>query len=109
LGRVGFFPHEEFIRIIWVELISDELSELAKNIHAVISPYIRLEERSFVSHITIAHAKRIFDKQKLIKAVADIVVNPVCFQVDEFTLKKSELTDRGSFYYDVQHYALQPL
>lgn len=105
-GNLGVLPSKKDIRILWIGFIADVLTELVKQIETVLEPIIQLEERPFLSHVTLARVKRVYDKYSLMKALSEIDIPSVCYKVTEFVLKKSELTNKGSIYYDIEHYSL---
>jgi len=97
IGKTGFFNNEKYIRIIWVELISDKLNELQKQIDKATSEISR-DSKKFDSHITTARVKSIINKQALIKEVKRIQFKNLDFEVKEFVLIKSELFSDGPKY-----------
>jgi len=106
LGALGVLPNEKYIRIVWIDFIADALNTLVQSIEDVLRPIIQLEERPFLSHITLARVKRVYDKNALVQNLSGMQIPKVCCKVSEFVLKKSELTDKGSIYYDVERYFL---
>lgn len=103
LGELGIF-NENFIRIIWIKL--DNCGELQKEIDEKLSGLFSREER-FMSHLTIARVNEIKDKKKLIDKLGRINYKKKKFQVSEFKLKKSTLTQGGPIYEDLEGYLLK--
>lgn len=106
LGGLGVFPNQKNIRIIWVDFNALELLELVQQIKNILKPLVTLEEREFVSHITLARVKKVHNIHALVQYLSDMPLLDAQCKVTEFSLKKSELTSKGSIYYDVEHYLL---
>lgn len=106
LGRVGIFPSESFVRVIWVSL---EPSEILKKLHDEI--FIKIKDagnfdKKFESHITLARVKFVKDKTEFIKKLNSIKINPSEFKVNSFSIKKSTLTEKGPVYEDIINFEL---
>ena len=97
LGEVGIFS-ESFVRIVWLKL--ENCDELQKEIDSALADLFKKEER-FMSHLTIARVKFIQDKKDFIEKLKKIEVKPVEFEVNNFLLKKSTLTEKGPIYEDL--------
>jgi RNA 2',3'-cyclic 3'-phosphodiesterase len=97
LGKIGFFPNDDFIRVIWVSLESDKIKEL----HNKIKGLLNIKEDKFESHITIARIKNIKNKEEYIKKVKEISIKPIEFKVSSFSFKKSTLTEKGPIYENI--------
>ena len=67
ISNIGFFDNEKSIKVIWVDLISNEINNLYKEISKKI-PEIK-EDKEFTSHITIARVKSVHNQQALINEV----------------------------------------
>lgn len=104
LGGAGVFS-EEFARIIWVKL-EGKVIELQKEIDNALKELFKPEFR-FMSHLTIARVKNVKDKRKLLDYLESVKINKMEFPVSEFVLKKSELTEKGPIYTDIERYELQ--
>jgi len=94
IGKTGFFNDEKHIKIIWVELISNELNELQKQIDKATFE-IKRDSKKFDSHITTVRVKSIIDKPLLIKEVKRIHFKNLDFEIKDFFLMKSELFSEG--------------
>lgn len=105
LGKAGIFS-PDFIRIAWVEFLGKEVFELQKQIDERLSDLFDKEIR-FMSHITIARVKQVEDKRKLLDYLESVKIKKIEFPVFEFVLKKSELTEKGPIYTDIERYKLQ--
>ena len=106
LGKIGVFPSESFIRVVWVGL---EPAEMLKNLHNKIFNQIKNIgniDKKFESHITLARAKLINDKISFIKKLTLLNINPAEFTVNSFSLKKSTLTEKGPVYEEIAKFNL---
>jgi len=99
LGKIGVFS-KKFIRIIWIELLGKGVFELQKQIDEKLADLFDKESR-FISHITIARVKRVYDKKGFLEYLESIRIPELGFNVDEFHLKKSELFETGPIYDDI--------
>jgi len=97
VGKIGFFSDGNKIKIIWIDLISNKISELQRKIEEAILE-IPKDYKKFNSHITIARVKSVRDKQRLVEEFEKIYFKKLNFEVKEFVLMKSELTKRGRRY-----------
>ena len=107
LGKIGIFPSESFIRVVWVSM---EPSQTIKQLHDEIFEKIKnigKFDKRFESHITIARVKYIQDKENFIKKLKQISINPIKFSVNEFAIKKSSLTRQGPIYEDIIKFELK--
>ncbi|UZE93755.1 MAG: RNA 2',3'-cyclic phosphodiesterase [Candidatus Pacearchaeota archaeon] len=103
LNSFGIFPSLNFIRVVWVDVLpKEQLIELEKKIDDVISEKLGFRRnRNFETHITLARAKYIGDKQKFVEGLKNITVSPIEFEIKNFSLKKSTLTREGPIYEDI--------
>ncbi len=106
LDYVDFFASGTHIKIIYLNILCAELSLLAQEIDNVLQDMFVIEERDFVSHVTLARVKNVYDQEACIQMLKDIQVEPITFSIDSFILKKSELTPEGPIYSDVNVYEL---
>jgi 2'-5' RNA ligase len=100
-SSVGFFPSEQYIRVVWVGLEPQAIIKgLHEKIHNALKSIVKLDER-FESHITLARVKYIGDKKTFIGGLRGLKPRRVEFGVNSFALKKSTLTRQGPIYEDV--------
>ncbi|MBT96623.1 MAG: RNA 2',3'-cyclic phosphodiesterase [Candidatus Pacearchaeota archaeon] len=97
IGKIGVFNNERFIKVIWVDLISDKIEKLQKQISSKLSKFPS-DFKKFESHITTARVKFIINKEELIEELKKINFRNLDFEVNEFVLMKSELTREGPKY-----------
>jgi len=107
LGNVGVFPsqYKSYIRVIWIELLGKQVFELQKQIDEKLSDLFEPEYR-FMSHITIARVKKVYDKNGFLEYLKKINTPKLKFKIDKFFLKKSELRPEGPVYEDIEEYGL---
>ncbi len=107
IGKVGVFPsrYNSYIRILWVELNGKGVFDLQKQIDECLSWLFEKENR-FMSHITLARIKRVYDKNGFLEYVEKIKIPKIKFRADKFFLKKSELKPEGTVYEDLEEYKL---
>jgi len=98
-GKIGFFPNQDYIRVVWLELISKEINNLKQEIEKkLINEGFKNEEREFSEHITLARIKEVKDKQLFVKGVSSLKIKEMNFKIGKFSLIKSELTKTGPKY-----------
>jgi len=102
LGEIGVFS-KKFIRIIWIKL--KNTNKLQEEIDERLADLFEREQR-FMSHITIARVKRVYDKKGFLDYLNQVKIPNVKFKVDRFCLKKSELKPEGPVYSDLACYNL---
>ena len=104
LDKIGVFPNENFIRVIWIGLKSKELIDLQKLIdYELLDLFPR--EQEFIPHLTLGRVKNIQDKEKFKKNL-QIEVEDKEFEINEFCLVKSELHKEGPSYEVLERFKL---
>jgi len=106
LGKFGVLPSREQVRILFASIVSEQLSDLAKKIEEALAPVVKLEERVFKSHVTIARIKTVKKKEQFLRAVDETEIPDLPWTVDSFVLKKSMVTEDGPIYEVVERYKL---
>jgi len=102
LGEVGVFS-KSFPKIVWLKLNGIGIWNLQKQIDNELKGLFDVEER-FMSHITIARIKKVHDKKELLNYLKSIKPKNLSFNVEEFSLKMSELFPEGPRYEDLENY-----
>ena len=106
-GKFGFFPNEDHIKVIWLEMISPELAKFQKEIDKVLSPLqFKIDTKEFIPHLTFARVKEVHDKQKLLEKMSKLKVIKGKFEVSKFELMKSELKRDGPSYKSLEEFKL---
>lgn len=98
-GKLGMFSD----RILWIQLGGEEIMKLQKEVDEKLKELFKPETR-FMAHITIARVKNIRVKIKLVEFLKRIKMNNDKISVEEFFLKKSNLTEKGPIYENIEIY-----
>ncbi len=104
IGKAGVFD-ENYVKVIWVDLLSDKLKELQEQISDKF-PEIPFDYKEFSSHITTARVSSVPDKARLLQEIKKINLKNLGFEVGEFLLMKSELMRGGPKYKTLERYNL---
>lgn len=98
--KIGVFPNENFIRVVWIGLEpKDKIIELKNKIDESLKD-IFSKEKDFKPHITLARVKFVKDKQEFIKKLKQIKIEEKEFVIKDIKLIKSTLTSDGPVYED---------
>jgi 2'-5' RNA ligase len=111
VGGAGAFPDVRRPRVVWAGVKDgrEELAKLANAVENLLEPLgFEPERRPFRGHITVARVKN----PAAAKAVGDIVAANEgrdfgSFEVESFSLVKSELKPDGAVYSDVARFELE--
>lgn len=91
-----------FIKVVYINV--EPKSEFEK-MHAIIEKLLSLEDfkpdERWECHATIARVKSVRDKRRFMDEIQKIKIQPVEFNVDNITFKKSTLTENGPVYEDL--------
>ena len=100
LGKLGFFPNEKRIRVLWIDAEPAEpLARLKKEIDKAL-PLFK-DDHPFSAHLTFARIKYIAsdeDKKKILELITNTKIEKKEFLVDKFVLYKSTLMPEGPVY-----------
>lgn len=107
LHECGVFPDFKQPRVCWASVLNGAVHHLASSIKKVISPIVKLEEREFKPHITLARIKKVQNIKDFESVITTIGVPKECFEVVEFTLYQSELTDQASIHTILERFSLK--
>jgi len=94
VGKSGLFDDEKRIRVIWLEIFSEHLLKFEKEISEKLPEFFS-DYENFSPHVTIARVKSVYDRKGLLENIRNIRVKNLDFEVSEFFLMKSELTQGG--------------
>ena len=89
LGEIGFFS-KKLPKILWIKL-GGKIFDLQKEVDDALRGLFDSEDR-FMSHITIARIKHVFNREKFVRYLESIRPEKIDFRVEKFFLKKSELS-----------------
>ena len=80
LGDVGVFSsrYKGYVRIVWVKLVGRQVFDLQKQIDETLSGLFEPEFR-FMSHITIARVKHVFNRRRFLDYVKGIKIKKIRF------------------------------
>lgn len=96
---VGFFPNENFIRIVWLGAFCDELIKVNETLESELEKIgFKKENRAFVPHITIARVLKKSDSIIKVKTDEEILE----FTADSIELIESILSKTGAEYKTVK-------
>lgn len=104
LGKIGVFPNEKFIRVVWVGLEDGgNANKLQQQIENSLEGMFEKDNR-FHPHITLARIKFVEEekKQEFVDAVKKIEVEQKEVEIKSFKLIKSTLTKQGPIYEDLE-------
>ncbi|MBI5061097.1 MAG: RNA 2',3'-cyclic phosphodiesterase [Candidatus Aenigmarchaeota archaeon] len=102
IAGLGVFPSANYIRVVWLGIRDGgELLKLSKNVDSQL-PGFRTD--AFSPHITIARAR--YKPENIGVILQNTVVDMGSQAVNEFVLKKSELTPAGPVYDDIKRFRL---
>jgi 2'-5' RNA ligase len=104
LDGTGTFPSDKMIRVVWAEITPhDIIRELQKQIDEALQGMFP-KEKQFTPHLTIARVKTVENKEQFAEQVKKIKVEPISFEVKEFKLIESKLSQKGSEYKTIAEY-----
>ncbi len=103
---IGAFPNEDFIKVLWAGIESDDLTSLADSVRAAL-PDDLVEDRAFHPHITLLRLHNISGEEKtqLQESIDRLREEEFgCIQADAFLLKRSILTENGAEHRTIAEY-----
>ncbi len=110
LDKIGVFPSENYIKVIWVGVIpKKEVIELHKKIEESLKEFKFKNDFEFHPHITLARVKFIKEKDEFIKNLMNIKVDNKRIEVRDFRLVKSTLLQKGAVYEDLDEKTEKPI
>ncbi|MBD3247589.1 RNA 2',3'-cyclic phosphodiesterase [Candidatus Pacearchaeota archaeon] len=106
-GKIGFFPSENYVKVIWVDFVSDDVVRLKGLIENKLQKVgINKERKDFEPHITFARIRKVSDKPKFLEIIKDMDLRKMDVEVDKIHLRKSELTNDGPIYKTLGEFSL---
>lgn len=99
VSNLGVFNNLNYVRIIWAGIDEghNDLIGLNKKINYCLTKFNFKDDFKYHPHITLFRARNIVEKNELIKRLNSIKLN-LSFEVNKFTLYKSELKSDGPVY-----------
>lgn len=106
LDKIGVFPNENYIKIIWVSLNpKNKIIELQQKIDSELLDLIK-RDKEFNVHLTLGRVKFVKNKQEF-KEKLKLDIEKKNFEINEFKLIKSDLTKDGPQYTNLEVYKLR--
>jgi len=110
LGKIGFFPTESYIRVVWIGIEPEEkITEVQKKVDEAMKEFGFKDDFKFKSHLTLARVKFIDDKKTFVEKLKKLEIKPLEFDVSSFSLMKSTLTSEGPVYEELKKFQPKPL
>lgn len=100
-------PSLDKAHVLWIDVVSPELSVLSRTIQNALSDIIKPDDRAFVGHLTLARIKKVTDYQKLELYLDKAESLNECFTAHEFLLRSSVLSSDGPVYSTLAIYKLR--
>ena len=101
LDKIGIFPNENYIKVIWIGLKPEEpVLQIQKNIDEGLKKLFK-KGKNFKAHVTLARVKYIDNKENFINKLKKIKIENKKIDMDNFKLVKSTLTLQGPVYEDL--------
>ncbi len=108
VDKIGVFPSEEYVKVVWIGVISPELESLSKKINESLSEIgFPQDVGKFENHLTIARVKSIVNKASFKEKLKNLNVKNEKFSIENFHLIKSELTPKGPIYRKIASFNLK--
>ncbi len=102
LDKIGFFPNNDYIRVIWMGI---KEQEDITNLQKLVDNSIKTKNNfGFKPHITLARVKQITNRQDFFNKVKDIVCEAKIIKVKSFKLMSSNLTQLGPIYETIEEF-----
>lgn len=102
LDKIGVFPSESYIRVVWAGLKDGE--ELIKLSNKIDEETINKESHEFTGHLTLGRVKFVKDKKSFVEKLSKLKIENLEFTVNEFILFQSILTKDGPEYKIIEKY-----
>lgn len=98
LNKIGVFPHEGHVNVIWVDVEpADKVINLQSEIEDSLKDLFKRDNR-FAVHITLGRVKSIADKKEFIEKLKGLSPNKINFKIEKFHLVESKLSKEGPKY-----------
>lgn len=107
-GEIGFFPNENYVKIIWIDLISSDFEFLKKEIDEKLHKLgFNEKEKEFTAHLTVLRIKGMRDKEAFFKKLTEIAPKKMFFIANQFSLIKSILKRKGPEYKNLENFQMR--
>ena len=102
LNSIGVFPGENYIRVVWVGLKpEDKIIGLQREVDGNLKKVFK-KEKDYNPHLTLGRVKFVYYKNKFLSKLKETTVENKKFDVNNFKLIKSTLTEKGPVYEEVE-------
>ncbi len=89
LSRIGFFPDENFIRVVWLGIDPEEVvNKVQQDVDAELLDEFP-DDQKFLSHITLGRIKEMKNKEYFLKLLKETKVPPMEFEFSWLKLYES--------------------
>ncbi len=106
-SNIGFFPSENYIRVVWIGLEPKrDILELQQQVDKKLLSFFP-KEKNFEPHITLARVKFLKDKKDFVEKIKEIKIEKKVFEIKNFKLIKSTLASEGPVYEDLGVFELK--
>lgn len=102
IDRISFFT-EPYLRVIFLDVLSDEIYALQKQIDDALADSFK-KEKEWKAHLTLARVKYVKDKNIYIEKIKKIKTEERAAKISSFKLIKSTLSRQGPIYEDLAVY-----
>ncbi len=107
-GKVGFFPNEKFIKVLWIELLSPDFEMLKKEIDSALkNAGFDQKDKEFFPHLTVARITAVRDKKAFLEKAKELAPKKMFFIVNQFSFRKSILKKKGPEYKTLKDYSMR--
>jgi 2'-5' RNA ligase len=106
--EIGFFPNENYIKVLWVGINSNEIISLRNLIeNSLKKEGFDIKNMDFVPHLTVARIKSVKNKDKFIEELGRVKLENMFFIAEDFALMKSILKKEGSEYKVLESFGMR--
>ena len=107
LGNLGWYPSKDKVNVIWVGLRPEkEVFHLHSEVELKLGSLFGNDSR-FGVHMTLGRVKFVKYKEKFLDLLKKIKIRGEDFEVNSFSLIKSDLSKDGPKYFVMEKYELQ--
>jgi 2'-5' RNA ligase len=105
LSGLDFFMQGPHIKIVYLNFICEQLTSLVQDINQVLAPWVKIEKRPWVNHVTLLRVRKVLHAQELIYYMESEKIVPIEFIINCFALKQSVLSKQGALHTTLYYYS----
>jgi len=105
LDKIELIPADN-PALVWVSLESGAIESAVEQLDKALEGVVKIEDRKFIGHITLARIKKIYDLPALKRYTKQQRIETKCFSPKDFVLKNSILSSNGPQYTNISRYKL---